>query len=188
MADSHFQSSNLEISKHSAYLCPAILSKDEKDYQYKIDLIRGLVNSIQIDIMDGKFVPNQTLDPKLYDKKTFDYFEEVRFHLMVFDWLTVYNGFDVSGKKYVFEIHYEAFSNKKELIKTFELLKSKNLRLSLAINPVTSNEVISQYIDYLDSVLVMFVNPGFSGQKFLESNIEKVKKIHKEYPYLNIAV
>ncbi|MCX8166441.1 MAG: hypothetical protein N3E37_01135, partial [Candidatus Micrarchaeota archaeon] len=173
------------------YLSPAILSKTQEDFINKIKICQGRVESIQIDVMDGKFVPNSTLDIRFWKKELFEHFDEVRFHLMVSDNINYVDQIGLFGKKFVYELHYEslmASSKKHSVSEHIEYIKERKCRFSLAINPDTSHKVIDQVYDLLDSVLVMCVYPGFSGQKFITDVIGKIKNLHNEYPDIRIAV
>ena len=130
---------------------------------------------IHLDIMDGHFVPNLTIGPDVvsnlrkYTKKLFDV------HLMTkpaSNWL---EPFAKAGAD-IITIHVEAEDNIQESIKT---IKSLGLKAGISIKPSSSEKIIEPYLDYCDLVLVMTVEPGFGGQKFMSSQLEKIKNIKK---------
>lgn len=146
---------------------------------------------VHLDVMDGHFVPNITMGPpiitslrnavpkdKPVNKKFFDC------HMMVSNpeqWVEEIA--KSGGDQYTF--HYESTKNPVELIK---LIKSFNMKAACAIKPNTNVEVLFELAPYLDMALIMTVEPGFGGQKFMANMMPKVEELRKKFPNLNIQV
>lgn len=151
----------------------SILSSEFKP----IDLIKKFndtkVNYIHLDIMDGKFVNNKSFTmseiKKFNDisKKSFDV------HLMVKNPIKYINELALLNVNTI-SFHYEAVKNVEEVI---NLIKSYGIKVGIAINPKTDVNVLIPYLNMIDVVLVMSVEPGYSGQAFIESTYNKVEKL-----------
>lgn len=140
---------------------------------------------VHLDVMDGKFVPNTTFDEKLVKKlrpisnKVFDV------HLMIEKPVEHVMKYYEAGADYV-TFHLEACENIKEVLET---LKKQNLKVGLSIKPATSVTVLDEFLPYLDLILVMSVEPGKGGQKFMDSCLDKIdylvkKRSENNYSYL----
>ena len=133
------------------------------------------IDMLHVDIMDGKFVSNSTwgIDEVKYllsdTKKSKDV------HLMVNDVLKDIDDFKVLNPEYI-TFHYEAVNNHIDII---NYIKSLNIKVGLSIKPNTSVDSILPYLDYLDLVLVMSVEPGRGGQSFIESSINKINYLYE---------
>jgi ribulose-phosphate 3-epimerase len=161
-------------------IIPAIIAKGQDELNDKLSKVEGFVDLVQLDIMDNKFVPNTSLFfdftlPKMNCK-----FEA---HLMVqnpTDWIEK-NGDKVD----TILVHFESDYNLEELV---EVVKKQKKRFGIVLNPETSIEKISSYIDNLDQILIMTVNPGFYGSPFLPEMLEKIKDLRKRKTNLDIEV
>lgn len=140
---------------------------------------------VHLDVMDGKFVPNTTFDEKLVKElrpisnKVFDV------HLMIEKPAEQVMKYYEAGADYV-TFHFEACENIKEVLET---LKKQNLKVGLSIKPATSVTVLDEFLPYLDLILVMSVEPGKGGQKFMDSCLDKIdylvkKRRENNYSYL----
>jgi len=163
-------------------IVPAILTKDIKDLKNKLAQIENKADWVQVDIMDNKFVPNTTITVKeLIGIKTNLNLEA---HLMVYNPQNLFNKCEQAGfKRVVF--HFEAVEN---IDKTLDKMKKFNFERGIAINPDTKVDKVVPYLDKIDVVLIMSVNPGFEGQKFIESVLLKVKELKKISPKTKIAI
>ena len=163
---------------------PAILEKNWKDVEAKIHLVEGKVEWVQLDIMDNKFVPNQTWDnPK--DLEGLKTNLNIEVHLMIEnpeDYLDEWC--DLSSVKRVI-VHAEAVRDVSDAIR---LIQSRNKQAGIALNPETSVDIIAPEVFNLDLVLVMGVKPGFSGQAFCETSLEKIREIRELDDAIDIAV
>ena len=131
---------------------------------------------IHVDVMDGHFVPNLTIGPdvvKSIRDKTDIPFDV---HLMIDPIEPYIEGFINAGAN-IISIHPEANDDIK---KCLTKIKSNNVKAGLAINPDTDWEVIKPYMNMLDLILVMSVHPGFGGQKFIPSALDKLRYLRKE--------
>jgi len=140
---------------------------------------------LHIDVMDGHFVPNITLGPVIYKnlKGKVDAVFDV--HLMISDPKFYAKAFIDAGADYL-TFHYEAVEDVKDVINH---IKSLGCKVGISIKPNTKVEVLDEYLSLLDLVLVMSVEPGFGGQKFIPSALEKIKylsdkKKKNNYKYL----
>lgn len=148
-----------------------------------IDKLNNLdISYIHLDIMDGLFVKNTTwhakelIYPLTNNKKSLDV------HLMVNDVLSYVDEFKALNPQYI-TFHYEASCDIMNLI---SYIKALNIKVGISIKPNTDIKVLDKYLKYIDLVLVMSVEPGMGGQKFLDSAISKIDylvDIRKKYNY-----
>tara|TARA_B100000575_G_C23100150_1_gene634725 strand:+ start:267 stop:947 length:681 start_codon:yes stop_codon:yes gene_type:complete len=155
-------------------LSASILAADFSNLSNSIkDLKKFGCKEIHYDVMDGEFVEEISMGPIILNsiKKHIDLPVDV--HLMVKNPEKNVEQFSKLNVE-VITFHYESTNDHKSII---ELIKSKNIKVGVAINPSTNVEKIFDYIESIDRVLIMCVNPGFSGQKFHEESLIKVSKI-----------
>ena len=153
-------------------LAPSILSCDFSNLQADLDQTKDTdLKMIHIDVMDGSFVPNISFGFKVIsdirDKN--DYFFDT--HAMIYEPIKYIEEFKKAGVDRL-TIHYEACEN---LNQTIEKIKENDMQVGLTFKPATDLDLIIPYLDKIDLVLVMSVEPGFGGQTFMESSIEKIK-------------
>lgn len=165
-------------------IAASILSANRKALQKEVDEIEPYSDLIHIDVMDGKFVPPITF--------TSDEIKAIKtklpkdVHLMVEHPLKdgFINDYIDAGAKSI-TIHEEA---KDDVLECINYLKKNGVKASLSIKPATPLEKLLPYLKYLDMVLIMSVNPGYSGQKFMPEILKKVKKLRKLKPLLDIEI
>lgn len=142
---------------------------------------------LHVDIMDGHFVPNISFGPDIVKQLRKDVPKESIFfdcHMMVSDPLRwIQPMADAGGDQYTF--HYESTQNHQLVIKA---IREAGLKVGLAIKPGTPVEAVFPLADQVDMILVMTVEPGFGGQKFMADMMPKVKLLRQKYPDLNIEV
>lgn len=163
-------------------IIPALLSSDIQEIKDNLAKLEGLVDWAQIDIMDNKFVPNISIAVKdLVGVKTNLKLEA---HLMIFNPQDVFKDCKDARIKRVF-FHFEAVDDIESVLGQ---MKDFNFEKGIAINPETEADKIEPYLDKVDLVLFLSVNPGFQGQGFIESVLEKVKKLKKIRPEMKIEI
>ena len=161
-------------------ISPSILSADFNQLGNEIKrLEEGGADMIHIDVMDGHFVPNLTIGPPVIKtlKKNSSLMFDV--HLMISPVHKYIESFADAGAD-IITIHPEATDNLEKSISKIKELKKK---VGVSLNPETQIDIILNVLDKIDLVLVMSVNPGFGGQKFIPevlSKIKELKKIQKE--------
>ena len=157
-------------------ISPSILSADFSQLGNEIKrLEEGGADMIHVDVMDGHFVPNLTIGPpvikalKKHSSMLFDV------HLMISPVHKYIEAYSDAGAD-IITIHPEATDNLKESILKIKELKKK---VGVSLNPETNVDVILDNLNQIDLVLVMSVNPGFGGQKFMPEVLNKIKELKK---------
>lgn len=152
---------------------PSLISCDVLNLASTLATLDPHVDGYHIDIMDDHFVPNLTWGPAFVNALAGATTKPLQMHLMVDNpasWVTRLN----LQKKDSFVFHREAISDIYEGVKLIEELKKRSIKAGLALNPTTGLEQLEPFVALLDEILIMSVNPGFSGQKFIESVTDKV--------------
>jgi ribulose-phosphate 3-epimerase len=161
----------------SIKISPSILSADFSKLGDEIQsLERAKADLIHIDVMDGHFVPNITIGPEVINKLRQYTSLPFDVHLMISPVHDFIKDFAEAGAD-IITIHPEAT---KDLIGSIEKIKSFKKKAGVSLNPETSVDKVLPVLELIDLVLIMSVNPGFGGQKFMSKTLEKVKKLRKE--------
>ncbi len=153
-------------------IVPAILVKDKEDFARKIAAVAPHVSRVQIDVMDGKFVPNETLAPEKFPPIPSHLL--VEYHLMVQQPLEYVRRIGKKGA--IYELHIESLGDPAAAIAS---VKKMGGHVALAISPDTPISAIIPYLPQIEHVLVMTVYPGFSGQKYLPAMEGKMRALAK---------
>ena len=158
-------------------ISPSILSADFSKLGNEIqDLEKAEADLIHIDVMDGHFVPNITIGPEVIKKLRKYTYLPFDVHLMISPVHNFIKDFADAGAD-IITIHPEATDN---LVNSINKIKSFNKKAGVSLNPKTSINKVLPVLNLIDLVLVMSVNPGFGGQKFISETLEKVKILRKE--------
>jgi ribulose-phosphate 3-epimerase len=160
---------------HDVRITPSILNADFTHLDSEIAKISGASDLIHLDIMDDIFVPNMTFDFQAATEIIKNCPIPVDSHLMVADVDLIAIQYAEAGSASV-TIHVEAAT---DIRSTLKEIKSHGARASIALKPNTPIHEYSEYFDLIDMVLIMTVEPGFGGQKFMENMMDKVKDARK---------
>ena len=166
-------------------LSPSLLSADFTNLKSDIEILdKSVVKYLHLDVMDGMFVPNISFGPMIIKQlrpltnMVFDV------HLMIEDPDRYVQSFKDAGAD-ILTVHYEAC---KHLHRTISYIKSLGMKAGVSLNPATNIDVLDYVLEDLDLVLVMSVNPGFGGQSFIPSALDKIKNLKEKIKERNLNV
>lgn len=168
-------------------ILPSLLNANTYNIKEQLQILKDKgIDHLHVDVMDGQFVPSQAFGPNTVNdlKKMTDFKLDV--HLMIENpekHIPLYKNADI------ITVHYEST---RHLYRTIQLIKNMGLKACVAINPATSVSMIEEVLPMLDQILVMTINPGVPGEKFIAqtmTKIEKLNQLKKEKNYhFNIEV
>ncbi len=163
-------------------ISPSILSADFGRLNEDIKTIEEHSDYIHVDVMDGHFVPNLSFGAPVM--KDIDSKLPLDVHLMIENPENYIDDFAKAGAD-ILTVHFEATDDLHGLLAK---IKDLGMRAGVSIKPGTEVEVLEEYLDELDWVLIMSVEPGFGGQGFISGAVDKIKWLREHAPELDIAV
>ena len=158
-------------------LSPSLMCADVLNLQSEITTLDKLgVDYLHLDFMDNQFVPNITLDPDLIRKvKSIMTNMKRDIHIMAYKPEQYFDRMEI-GENDIVSVHYEACDNLHEVISE---IRSRGASPFIALSPDTQPEVLLDFLDEIDGVLVMTVYPGFAGRPIVEGSFEKIQAVRK---------
>lgn len=155
-------------------ISPSMLSCDFANIQRDVEMInRSQADWFHIDVMDGVFVPNISFGLPVLAAMKKHATKPMDVHLMIQNPDLYIHDFKAAGAD-MLTVHYEACTH---LHRTIQVIKQEGMKAGVALNPHTSIELLEDVIEELDLVLIMSVNPGFGGQKFIQNALYKVEQL-----------
>ena len=157
-------------------IAPSLLAADFLNLQRDVEMINGSeADWLHLDIMDGVFVPNISFGFPILEALKGVCKKPMDVHLMIVEPHKFINEVAATGA-YMMNVHYEACTH---LHRTIAAIKESGMKAGVTLNPHTPVSLLEDIIQELDMVLLMSVNPGYGGQRFIEHSVEKVKELKK---------
>lgn len=157
-------------------IAPSLLSADFLNLQRDVEMINNSdADWLHLDIMDGVFVPNISFGFSVLNALKDVCKKPMDVHLMIVEPQKFINEVAATGA-YMMNVHYEACTH---LHRTITAIKEAGMKAGVTLNPHTPVSLLEDIIQELDMVLLMSVNPGYGGQRFIEHSVEKVKELKK---------
>ena len=165
-------------------LAPSILSADFARLAEQVHpAIEGGATVLHVDVMDGHFVPNLTLGPAIVAALRKEVAVPLDCHLMIENPDEFIPAFAEAGANWV-SVHYEAC---RHLHRSLELIAGHGMKPGVVVNPATGVELLHEILPMVHHVLVMSVNPGFGGQRFIEFSLDKIRRLAQLRQELGLA-
>ncbi len=162
------------MSQRKIYVAPSFLSADFLHLGEQIEMMnRSQADWFHLDIMDGVFVPNISFGFSIISQIKSLARRPLDVHLMIIDPDRYLERFAKAGAD-ILTVHYEACTH---LNRTVSQIKSLGMKAGVSINPHIAVELLQDILPFVDLVLVMSVNPGFGGQKFIENSYKKIRRL-----------
>ncbi len=170
-------------TKMSQTIIPAIIAKNQNELNAYLKKLHGIVKTVHLDVIDGKFAPNHSLQFPFRLRKEFSY----QAHLMMREperWIKKHLR-KHSGRLGLFIPHLKEVRDHAAYIKW---MKAKKKKVAFALNPEMTVKHIQKHIRNIDYILILTVHPGFYGSKYLKSELRKIPAIKKANPNVKIIV
>ncbi len=157
-------------------LAPSILSANFANLESDIKSVEVAgANVLHVDVMDGRFVPNITIGPCVVESIREITNLPLDVHLMIVEPEKYIKDFAKAGADWI-SVHWEACTH---LHRTVSMIKELGKKAGVVINPATPVSFLEEILPFVDFVLIMSVNPGFGGQSFIKTSLEKIKKLRE---------
>jgi len=168
----------MKLKKRKILVAPSILSADFSRLKEEVtDVERGGSDLIHVDVMDGQFVPNLTIGPCVVQSIRKSTRLPLDVHLMIVEPIRYLREFRDAGADLI-TVHVEAT---KDLKKTISYLRKTGAKVGLSLRPRTPVSRLYPYLKDIDLVLIMTVEPGFGGQKFMEPMLDKIRDLRPRF-------
>jgi ribulose-phosphate 3-epimerase len=165
-------------------IAPSILAADMLRLGDELAAVEAAgADRIHVDVMDGRFVPNITLGVPIVEAVRRGTSLPVEVHLMIIEPERYVDAFARAGSDQII-VHQEVSPH---LHRTVHQVKELDRRISVALNPATPETTLSEIVAELDGVLVMTVNPGFGGQRFITSTLDKIRRLRRQVEALGLV-
>ena len=164
-----------------AEVSPSILAADLSNLESEVKSLEGHIDYVHLDVMDGHFVPNLTFGFPIAEALKRITGVPLDIHLMVTNPMDLLERF-LKLQPAIVAVHYEVCTN---LYMALKIIRDGGSKAFVALNPQTPVTTLEDILPYLDGVLIMSVNPGFSGQEFIPSSMKKIEKLRKMADELN---